>query len=74
MNFTRNLNKLVTCISCIFGCLLLKCDTGLSLETRNSLMICNKQYMYYSHILRVIISAHKTMAWKPLQIKTAVPL
>lgn len=40
----------VTCIRSMFGCLLLKCDTGLSLETRNSRIICKMQNNYYKMI------------------------
>lgn len=38
MDWAGGLNGF-TCIDNIFGCLLLKCDTGLSLEIKNSEMI-----------------------------------
>lgn len=54
-NWKNYLNKHITCINSIFGCLLLKCDTGLSLETRNSLIICRVQFQYYKHILLLLL-------------------
>lgn len=54
----------LTCIDNKFGCLLLKWDTGLSLEVRNSQMICKIQFKCVKTIhFRLCYTIKKRESW-----------